>query len=183
VERILVERDMRRDQPVNTDDFGTALDRLESRSRFVVVDDETELAAVLEASLVQWRVFLHPSQRRLVEGIKSSPVRVLGGAGTGKTVVAMHRAKWLAENGLPEGGKVLFTTFPRNLAVEIQANLKGLCPSATLERIEVVNLDAWVRRFLQGRDKVPLGIASKRTPSLPSIWVHQFFYLNVELHW
>lgn len=152
VERILAERDVRRDQPVNIGDFGTALDQIESRSRFVVVDDETELAAVLDASLAQWRIFLHPSQRRLVEGIKSGPVRVLGGAGTGKTVVAMHRAKWLAENRLPEGGKVLFTTFTRNLAVDIQANLKGLCPPATLERIEVVNLDAWVRRFLQGRD-------------------------------
>ncbi len=152
VERILAERDVHRDQPVNAGDFGAALDRLESRSRFVVVDDETELAAVLDASLAQWRIFLHPSQRRLVEGIKSGPVRVLGGAGTGKTVVAMHRAQWLAENGLPEGGKVLFTTFTRNLAVDIHANLRALCPPATLGRIEVVNLDAWVRQFLQRRD-------------------------------
>lgn len=151
VERILAERDTRADRPVDTDDFDAALDALESQSRFVVVDNETELAAVLDASLAQWRVFLHPSQRRLVEGVKSGPVRVLGGAGTGKTVVAMHRAQWLAEHALPENRKILFTTFTRNLAVDIQANLRELCPPRTLARIEVINLDAWVRRFLRQR--------------------------------
>jgi len=151
VERILAERDQQLDHSVNTDDFHQALDQVESRARFVIVDNETELAAVLKASLAQWRIFLHPSQRRLAEGVKSGPVRVLGGAGTGKTVVAMHRAKWLAEHGLPEGEKVLFTTFTRNLALDIEANLRELCPSATLARIEVVNLDLWVQRFLRGR--------------------------------
>ncbi|MCK7577043.1 MAG: hypothetical protein MZV65_15220 [Chromatiales bacterium] len=84
----------------------------------------------------------------------------------------MHRAKWLAETrAAPRRVQGAVHDFSRNLVVDIQANLKGLCPPTTLERIEVVNLDAWVRRFLQGRDKVPLGIASKRTPSLPSSWV------------
>lgn len=149
VHRILMERETRVDRPVDTSDFETALDKVESRSRFVVVDNETELTGVLNASLSQWRIFLHPSQRRLVQGDKSGPVRVLGGAGTGKTVVAMHRAKWLAENWLLKNKKLLFTTFTRNLAVDIEANLKALCSPQTLARIEVVNLDAWVRRFLR----------------------------------
>jgi superfamily I DNA/RNA helicase len=149
--QILQERETRVDQTVDTSDFDTALEKAESQSRFVVVDNETELAGVLNASLAQWRVFLHPSQHRLVQGVKSGPVRVLGGAGTGKTVVAMHRAKWLADHWLPENNKILFTTFTKNLAVDIHANLKELCGPQTLARIEVVNLDAWVRRFLRQR--------------------------------
>jgi superfamily I DNA/RNA helicase len=151
VDQILAERETRVDQSINTEDFTAALERVESQSRFVVVANETELAAVLNASLAQWRIFLHPSQRRLIQGVRSGPVRVLGGAGTGKTVVAMHRAKWLAEHWLPDNKKILFTTFTRNLAVDIQANLKELCSPHTLARIEVINLDAWVRRFLQQR--------------------------------
>jgi len=151
VESILAEREASANHSVDTADFATALDTVDSQARFVVVDDETELAAVLNASLAQWRVFLHPSQRRLVEGAKSGPVRVLGGAGTGKTVVAMHRAQWLAEHALPDNRKILFTTFTRNLAVDIQANLRELCSPRTLARIEVINLDAWVRRFLRQR--------------------------------
>ena len=151
VEQILAEREAARRPAVDTADFAAALNSADSQARFVVVDNETELAAVLNASLAQWRVFLHPSQRRLVEGIKSGPVRVLGGAGTGKTVVAMHRAKWLAEHALSDNQKVLFTTFTRNLAVDIQANLSELCSPRTLARIDVIHLDAWVRRFLRQR--------------------------------
>jgi superfamily I DNA/RNA helicase len=75
---------------------------------------------------------------------------VLGGAGTGKTVVAMHRAKWLAENVFTnENDRILFTTFTRNLAADIQENLKTIAPSRVLDRIEVINLDRWVSRFLK----------------------------------
>jgi superfamily I DNA/RNA helicase len=76
---------------------------------------------------------------------------VLGGAGTGKTVVAMHRAKWLADNRTPNKQKVLFTTFTKNLALDIEDNLKTLCTKATLEKIEVRNLDSWVHGFMRSR--------------------------------
>jgi hypothetical protein len=55
-----------------------------------MVEEDLELAAILNAPLEKWRVFLHPSQRKLVEREWNGPVRVLGGAGTGKTVAAMH---------------------------------------------------------------------------------------------
>jgi len=76
-------------------------------------------------------------------------VRVLGSAGTGKTVVAMHRAVWLARHACEPGDKILFTTFTRNLAADISANLKKICSREEWENIEVINLDAWVRRFLE----------------------------------
>ena len=137
-------------QPVDIGDFATALNLDETRARFVVVEDEMELEAMLNAPLERWRVFLHPSQRRLVERHWNGPVRVLGGAGTGKTVVAMHRARWLART-VPDRGHILFTTYTRNLAADIENNLRSICTPEELERIEVTNLDRWVARFLRRR--------------------------------
>ena len=137
-------------EPVDTGDFATALAHHESRGRFVVVEDELELEAMLNAPLERWRVFLHPSQRRLVERQWNGPARVLGAAGTGKTVVAMHRARWLARH-LPGRARILFTTFTRNLAADIEHNLGAICKPEELARIEVTNLDRWVVRFLRGR--------------------------------
>jgi hypothetical protein len=148
VSQVLMARESRVDNVVDTEDFATALTTPESKSRFVVVDDEN-LAAILNAPLVQWRIFLHPSQRKLAEGNRTGPVRVLGGAGTGKTVLAMHRARWLAENRTGDAQKVLFTTFTRNLATDIEQNLRTLCNAATLEKLEVRNLDAWVHGFMR----------------------------------
>ena len=149
VSDVLVSRETRVDKVVDTTDFAAALQTAESQSRFVVVDDEETMAAILNSPLAQWRVFLHPTQRKLAQGTRSGPMRVLGGAGTGKTVLAMHRAKWLAEQATPEDKKVFFTTFTRNLAYDIEGNLKTLCPQSTMQKIEVQNLDAWVHAFLR----------------------------------
>ena len=134
----------------DTEDFESALDNPDSKSRFYVVGDDIELQEILEAPLEKWRVFLHPSQRKLVERNWNGPVRVLGGAGTGKTVVAIHRAKYLVEKIFTEAhDKILFTTFTRNLAADIKENLSKICPDKLMRRIEVVNLDRWVSAFLQ----------------------------------
>jgi hypothetical protein len=137
-------------ESIDTKDFSSALDTPDSQRRFYVVDDEMELKAILSAPLEKWRVFLHPSQRKLVNRDWNGPMRVLGGAGTGKTVVALHRAKWLAENRCQDGrSRVLFTTFTRNLAADIKANLRKICSEETFSRIEVTNLDRWVSGFLR----------------------------------
>lgn len=137
------------DQPVDVEDFSTALERDSSKRSFFVVADEMELLEMLEAPLEKWRVYLHPSQRKLIERSWNGPVRVLGGAGTGKTVVAMHRAKWIAQHVLKNGEKLLFTTFTGNLAEDIKENLRKICNQELLDRMEVENLDAWVNRFLK----------------------------------
>lgn len=138
-------------EEVDTEDFSAALQRESSRRKFLVISDSEEMETVLAYPLDRWRTFLHPSQRRLVEMKAKGPVRVLGGAGTGKTVVAIHRAKWLAEQVCNRNEKVLFTTFTKNLAADIQANLRKICSQDTLEKIEVKNLDAWANQFLSGR--------------------------------
>ena len=137
-------------EKVDTDDYETALNNPDSRRRFLVVEDDLELAAILNAPLEKWRIFLHPSQQKLVERNWNGSVRVLGGAGTGKTVAAMHRAKWLVQNVFTnEKDRILFTTFTRNLAADIQENLSKICSREMMRRIEVVNLDRWVSGFLK----------------------------------
>ena len=135
---------------VSNDDFKAALDNDSSKRTFYVVEeDDTELMNMLNAPLEKWRVFLHPTQRKLVEKDYNGPVRVLGGAGTGKTVVAMHRAKYLASQiSLFDNKKILFTTYTKNLAIDIHENLKKICDEERLSKIEVKNLDQWVYEFL-----------------------------------
>ncbi|MGH9481803.1 MAG: UvrD-helicase domain-containing protein, partial [Terriglobales bacterium] len=138
--------------PIDTADVSASLQHEDSKRRFFVVREAEDLATVLNAPLEQWRVFLHPRQRRLVEMQANGPVRVLGGAGTGKTVAAMHRARFLAETVFPRpGDRILLTTFTRNLAVDIETQLSQICSAEALSRIEVVNLDAWVANFLRKR--------------------------------
>lgn len=137
-------------KPVDTTDFAAALEAPDSLRRFRVVEDAKELAEILNAPLDRWRVFLHPSQKRIVEWNTNGPVRVLGGAGTGKTVAAMHRARWLAQNfAVGEHDRILLTTFTKNLAEDILQNLRKLCSVDLLRKIEVINLDGWVANFLK----------------------------------
>lgn len=151
VSQVLNARETRVDKVIDTSDFAAALATPESQSRFVVVSDDESMTAILNAPLAQWRVFLHPTQKKLTIGDRSGPVRVLGGAGTGKTVLAMHRAKWLAENRTAANQKVLVTTFTKNLAADIEQNLRTLCNSETFAKLEVKNLDAWVNAFMRSR--------------------------------
>jgi superfamily I DNA/RNA helicase len=153
VDEVFLEVDKKNEEARHdTQDFKGALENDDTRRRFYVVESAKDLAELLSAPLDQWRVFLHPKQRRLVSMTANGPVRVLGGAGTGKTVVAMHRAKHLAEEVFKEpGDRVLFTTFTRNLATDILANLRKICSVEALARMEVINLDAFVANFLKAR--------------------------------
>ena len=134
---------------VDTEDFAAALERPESRREFKIVEDDHELSDVLNAQLHVWRVFLHPSQEKLATIRAKGPTRVLGGAGTGKTVVAMHRARHLASKVYTaQTDRILFTTFTKNLARDISSQLKHMC-GPEYDRIEVTNLDAWANGFLK----------------------------------
>lgn len=148
---ILGARETRVDREIDTEDYATAAERDESRSRFYVVEGENDLQEILSAPLEQWRVFLHPTQRRLATRNFSGPSRILGGAGTGKTVLAMHRAKHLAGTLVGTEKKLLFTTFTTNLALDIEDGLKSICTDEQLHHIEIINLDALVYRLLKAK--------------------------------
>lgn len=136
---------------VDTGDVIGALDRPVSRLSFTDGRDVEELRAVLEGDFKAWRVWLHPLQRRLAyhDGWRG-PFRVTGGAGTGKTVTAIHRARHLADRLDREGSdaKVLFTTFTKNLAHNIETQLVELAGPDVLKRVEIVNVDALAQRVL-----------------------------------
>lgn len=133
-----------------SDNFAEALDRPETLKSFVVVEGEEELRRIMAEPLEKWRVFLHPTQRMIVKKNYSGAARVLGGAGTGKTVVAMHRARQLA-GSLKGDERILFTTYTVNLASDIKENLKKICSLDEIRRIDVINLDSWVAQFLRER--------------------------------
>lgn len=137
-------------EAVDPADFSAALERAASKRHFVVLTDDSDLEALLAAPLERWRVFLHPSQRKLVERDWAGPVKVTGGAGTGKTVVAMHRAARLARqySALP-GRPVVFTTFTKTLADDIRQHLELLCTPQELDKIQVINVDQWAASLLR----------------------------------
>lgn len=146
------EADRTRPEPekVDVDDFEKALARPESQQGFRIISDEAELEAMLDAPLEQWRIFLHPSQRKLVQMNANGPVRVLGGAGTGKTVVLMHRANYLGSKVFAgENDRLLVTTFTRNLALDLRMNLRNLCGKEVYSRLDIVNLHSWAADFMR----------------------------------
>lgn len=141
----MVTQDASSEKPAET--LEEALDSDENKKSFVVVEGEDELRRIMSEPLEKWRIFLHPAQRKIVNNNYKGPVRVLGGAGTGKTVVAMHRAKYLAGR-LRDNEKILFTTFTANLAGDIRENLRKICTVEELRRIDIVNIDSWVGQYL-----------------------------------
>lgn len=144
---------------VDTEDFDKALEHPQTQRLFHIVDGEHELEAILDAPLEKWRVFLHPSQRRLVRINAKGPVRVLGGAGTGKTVVLMHRAKYLLEEVFTaDTDKILVTTYTKTLAEDLRKQLDLLCGDLA-SKIEVKNLHAWALKFYERQVGCQLRIA------------------------
>jgi hypothetical protein len=109
----------------------TAIRHPDTLRRFVIVESDAALQGMLDAPMAKWRVFLHPTQRKLVEREFNGSAKVTGGAGTGKTVVAMHRAVHLAKTVFAAAqDRILFTTFTRNLAEAIDGNLLELDAAA-----------------------------------------------------
>ena len=104
-----------------------------ARMEFAVIEGVDELRAVIDCGdFGAWRVFLHPTQRRYAEGRWNGPFRLTGGAGTGKTVVVLHRADSLLRQN-PDA-RVIATTFTRNLADELGRGLRVLNPGLTPAR-------------------------------------------------
>ncbi len=110
--------------------------------RFRVMKDVEELRRALDFPWEKWTVFLHPEQRQWVEHDYGGPARVSGSAGTGKTIVALHRAAHLARTH-PDA-RVLLTTFSDTLANALQTKLKRLLGNEPRlgERIDVHSLNA-----------------------------------------
>lgn len=122
----------------------------DAQQRFRVVEGAEELERALERPWDKWLVFLHPDQRSLVEHDWSGPARVRGSAGTGKTVVALHRAVHLARHD--ESARVLLTTFSGTLAEYLREQLRRLIGNEPriAERTEVTALASLASQLWHG---------------------------------
>ena len=108
-----------------------ALQHPAAKMQFAFVEDDEELRRAIEDSdFAAWRVFLHPEQRRYATTSYSGPFRLSGGAGTGKTVVLLHRARHLARRN--PHARILLTTFTKNLAEAMRSDLRALDPEVQL---------------------------------------------------
>jgi len=117
-------------------------DHPDAQRRFRVMSNVEELQRALDFPWEKWTVFLHPEQRQWVERDYSGPARVSGSAGTGKTIVALHRAAYLARTH--GDARVLLTTFSDTLASALQTKLNRLLAHEPrlAERIDVHSLEA-----------------------------------------
>ncbi|MCT2590731.1 AAA family ATPase [Streptomyces sp. N2-109] len=126
-------------EPVDTDDFVAAA----SRPATVVTTTDDKLREALEGEdFGRWKVFLHPTQSKLVSRDYNGPARAGGGPGTGKTIVALHRVKHLVDQLPPGHSKpVLLTTFNKNLAADLRSRLLALGGEDLLSRVDISHVD------------------------------------------
>ena len=112
----------------------------DAERRFRTMHNIEELERALEFPWEKWIVFLHPAQRQMVEKDYSGPARVSGSAGTGKTIVALHRAVFLARSN-PDA-RVLLTTFSDTLANALRLRMRRLIGNSPRigERLECMAL-------------------------------------------
>ncbi|EHB48620.1 UvrD/REP helicase [Mycolicibacterium rhodesiae JS60] len=138
-------------EPVDTEDLDAAI--LRSRDRMVLVNGPDELMNVFAYPFATWRVYLHPTQRTVVEASFKGPARVTGGPGTGKTVVALHRAHRLAQRA---EGRVLVTTFTSTLSDTLRSGLDMIVDDdAADDRIEVANVDRLAHKVFRRAHGAP----------------------------
>jgi len=121
----------------------------DAQRRFRIMTDVEELKQALEYPWEKWTVFLHPAQKQLVERDYNGPARVSGSAGTGKTIVALHRAVFLARKN-PDA-RVLLSTFSDTLASALLTKLRRLISSEPSlgERLEVLSMDSIGQRLYE----------------------------------
>jgi mRNA-degrading endonuclease RelE of RelBE toxin-antitoxin system len=113
----------------------------DAQRRFRTMHNLEELERALSFPWDKWTIFLHPAQEELVERKYNGPARVAGSAGTGKTIVALHRAVFLAKTNADS--RILLTTFSRMLANALKLKLRRLISNEPklAEQIEIYSLD------------------------------------------
>ncbi|MCX5206872.1 UvrD-helicase domain-containing protein [Streptomyces sp. NBC_00237] len=131
-------------EPGFEDDMAAAL----ARTAVTTVDDDIR-NVLAEGDFRAWKVYLHPTQRKIVERNYNGPARVSGGPGTGKTIVALHRVARLAA-ALPAGhGKpILLTTYTKNLTADLRSRLTSLMGPEPLARVDIKHIDQLAQSVL-----------------------------------
>lgn len=161
--------------PVDADPFAHP----DAQRRFRVLTNVDELRQALDYPWDKWTVFLHPAQRALVEHEFSGPARISGSAGTGKTIVALHRAVHLAR--VHRQARVLLTTFSKPLANSLRMKLASLVASEpeiaariTVKAITAVGYDLYAARFGQPQIAAPALIKTLLAKAAAEVEGHKF---------
>jgi len=144
-------------------------DHPDAQRRFRVMSNSEELLRALEFPWDRWTIFLHPEQRQCVERDYNGPARVSGSAGTGKTIVALHRAVHLTR--VDQDARVLLTTFSDTLASSLRLKLRRLVAGEPrlAERIDVYSLHAVGSRLYSAHE----GKAAIASQGVVSQLIHQ----------
>lgn len=153
-------------EPIDTTNIAKALER--TPSRVAIVDSADELDRILKHPFAQWRTFLHPAQRKVAYAPRyAGPVQVTGGAGTGKTVTALHRAAHLAKQAGSQlssdtdqtSKPILITTFTNALADALKAQFAMLAEENIQKFVHISTVDSLAYQIVavsRGRNPAPI---------------------------
>ncbi len=149
-------------KPEPADPKANPFEHPDAQRRFRVMTNVEELERALDAPWEKWTVFLHPDQKQWVARDYSGPARVSGSAGTGKTVVALHRAVHLARAN-PDS-RILLTTFSDTLANALRTKLRCLVWNEPRlgERIDIHSFNA-IGQHLYKAHCGPVKLAERKT--------------------
>ena len=153
-----------------SDKLDDQLQSANNQRSFIELTDDELFNEVLQGNLNKWKYYLHPSQRKLVNGNFNGPVKVTGGAGTGKTVAALHRLKVLTElNKTSE--PVLFTTFTKALTQNLRnliLELKLASDNFKIDNIDSLAFELAKKYNLINENAKVFGLSSVKEPT--DIW-------------
>jgi superfamily I DNA/RNA helicase len=161
------------DEQFDTGNLVQAMER--TPGRVVFVQGNEELDKILEHPFAAWRIFLHPAQRKIAYAPRyAGAAQVTGGAGTGKTVTALHRAAYLARRATEQlflgesAASVLLTTFTRNLAESLLSQFELLVDDEELRRqVEIRHVDSLAHRVVEhARGAKPVVMMGKELDDL-----------------
>lgn len=142
-------------EPRSVEPVDDPFEHPDAQRRFRTLTNVEELERAFAFPWDKWMVFLHPDQQHLVDRDYNGPARVTGSAGTGKTIVALHRAVHLAREH--DDARVLMATFSDALANALDTRMKRLVQSEPrlADRIEVRSLQALGERLYKARIGAP----------------------------
>lgn len=128
-----------------------SLSHKDSKRRFYTVEDIDEIDFILDEELERWKIFLHPKQQSVIKKNFRGPVIIEGGPGTGKSVVGIHRAVYLAQHIYPKnkGHRILLCTYSKKLASYIEEKVIQLMKQKNVENnVYVAGVDRLINQLV-----------------------------------
>jgi hypothetical protein len=135
-----------------SESFDDQLNSANNLRSFIEVTDDETLEELLSGDLLKWKIFLHPSQRSIVEKDYTGSFKLTGAAGTGKTVVALHRLKTLARS-IAKNNSILFTTFTKSLVQNLKEHIYEL--KVPMDKVVINNIHDFIVRTSKELKLVP----------------------------